>query len=238
MSTRVSIIRLVALVLVIFSSCASLTAQEKAYLDATQTQIRHRIREPVAGSSGFRSGWAEGQKAPPQPLTLTLKILGGSDFARNDIFEYEVQIRNTSKQQVEIPWDLNSADIEPADPQASYQYQTTAIYVHAKIGENRAISMEGPILLFGSPSLPSTMIRLEPGEWVRVRATGKVVSSNSNDAWPPSALTSKEADGTLEASLLVNSSSFSPGAGGNSHEESQITKGPISSNEYNVHFRF
>jgi hypothetical protein len=237
MSTRVSIIRLSALLLLLSSDCASLRAQEKAYLDATHTQIRHRLRDPATGGSGFRSSWTEGQKAPPQPLALSLKILGRADFARDDVFEYEVQIRNTSQQPVEIPWDLNSADIEPADPRASYQYQTTAIYVHAKIGENRAISMEGPILLFGSPSIASTMIRLEPGEWVRIRAKGKVRSSNPNDAWPPSTLTSKDVDGTLEASLILDSSSFSPGAGGNSHEESQITKGPISSNEYNVHFR-
>jgi hypothetical protein len=75
-----------------------------------------------------------------------------------EAFEYAVQIRNVSDHPVEIPWDLRPADIEPTDPRARYQYQTAAIWLDAKLGDNRAVSMEGLILLFGTPLSPSCFI--------------------------------------------------------------------------------
>jgi len=232
-------IRVAALLLVILSVGICINAQERGHLDATQVQIRQRQREPATGSSGgVITGYTEGQMQPTQSLALSLKIFGRAEFARGEGFKYQVQIQNVSEQPIELPWDLSPADIEPADPRATYQYQTAAIYLNARLGDNRAVSMEGPILLFGSPSIRSTTLRLQPGEWVRIKAKGRASSSNPNDAWPPSDLTSKQVEGTLAATLILYANSFSPGTGGNSHEESQITKGPISSNAFKVQFRF
>src|SRR5579859_1500624 len=235
---RVPVIRLAALLLVIFPLAAFIEAQERAYLDATQVQIRQRQREPATGSFGVIGSAKEGQKPPPQPLTLTLKILGRSELARGEAFDYEVQIRNVHDQPIQMAWDLSPADIEPTDPRAGYQYQSAAILLNAKLGENRAVSLEGSILLFGTPSLASTMIRLEPGQWVRIKGKGRALAQNPNDAWPPPDLVSKQVEGTLEARLVLSVRSLSPGTGGNSHEDSRITTEPISSTPYKVQFRF
>ena len=213
-------------------------AQERGYLDATQVRIRQRQREAATGSSGFSSSVTEGQILPTQPLSLSLKISGRAEFARGEAFEYQVQIQNVSDRPVDLPWDLSPADIEPSDPHARYEYQTAAIWLVAKLQDNRTVTMEGPILLFGSSSAKSTIIELQPGEWVRVKATGRALSSNPNDAWPPSDLTSKQVEGNLAATLLVYAHSFSPATEGNSHEDSRMTTGPIFSNALAVRFRF
>jgi len=239
MFSRALMIRVAALLVIILSIAICIVAQERGHLDATQVQIRQRQREPATGGSGgISSGYTEGQMQPTQSLALSLKILGRAEFARGEVFEYQVQMQNVSEQPIELPWDLSPADIEPADPRATYQYQTAAIYLNARLGDHRAVSMDGPILLFGSPSIRSTIIKLQPGEWVQIKAKGRALSSNPNDAWPPSDLISQQVEGTLAAKLILYDNSFSPATGGNSHEDSRTIKGPISSNAFKVQFRF
>jgi hypothetical protein len=228
-----------ALLLAIFSNGACIKAQERGYLDTTQVQIRQRQREPSTGSSGgVISGYTEGKMQAAQSLALSLKISDHAEFVSGEAFEYQVQIQNISDQPVEFPWDLSSADIEPTDPHLSYQFETAAIYIHAKLRDNRAVSLEASILLFGSSSIGSTIVKLQPGEWVRIKANGRAVPANPSAPWPPSDLASKEVEGTLTATLILYANSFSPAAGGHSHEESRTTKGPISSNASTVQFHF
>lgn len=214
-------------------------AQERAYLDTTQVQIHHRQREPATGSGGIIGTAKEGQTSPPEPLALTVKILGKTELAHGETFEYEVQIRNISSQLVEMPWDLSEADIEPTDPDASYQYQTAAISLDAKLPhENRTVSLQASVLLFGRPSISSTMVKLEPRQWVRIKGRGRAMPSNPNDTWPPFHLVSKDVEGTLEGTLMLSISSFIPTRGGNSHEDMKLTAEPISSNRIPIQFRF
>lgn len=239
MFSRAPIIRVAALLLVILPHGASTKAQERGYLDATLVQIRQRQREPATGTSGGAlSGYAEGKMQPAQPLTLSLKILGRAEFVRGEVFEYQVQIQNVSDRPIELPWDLSPADIEPADPGSSYQFETASISLAAKLGDNRAVTLEDPILLFGTPSTASTMVNLQPGEWVRIKAKGRALSSNPNDVWPPSDFASKEVGGTLTATLILSASSFSPAKGGSSHEENRTIERPIFSKATSVQFRF
>lgn len=239
MVSSIPITRLVSLLLLIFSQSVSIKAQERRYLDATQIKIRQRQRDPATGTSGgVFSGYTEGKQQPTQALALALKIPVGAELARGEAFEYEVQIRNASDHPIEIPWDLSSADIEPTDPRANYQYQTVVIWLEAKLGNNRGVSMEASIVLFGTPSIASTMLKLQPGEWLRIKAMGHALSSNPNNAWPPPDLTSKIVEGSLTATLLVYDHSFSPATEGNSHEDSRMTNAPTYSNASIVHFRF
>lgn len=239
MLSSIPTIRQVSLLLLIFSQSVYIKAQERAYLDATQVKIRQRQRDPVTGTSGgIFSGYTDGKPQPTMGLALALKIPDGAELARGEAFEFEVQIRNTNDHPIEIPWDLSSADIEPADPRANYQFQTVAIWLDAKLGNNRAISMEDPIVLFGTPSITSTMIKLQPGEWVRIKAKGRALSASPNNGWPPPDLTSKKVEGSLAATLLAYDHFFSPAVEGNSHEDSRMTNAPIYSNVSTVHFRF
>ena len=239
--SRSQAFRAVPLLLFISMSCILIKAQERAYLDATQTPIRHRLREPATGSFGSVTvGYSEQQvgSTREQPLTLSLKLFGPAEIARGETFEYEVQIRNVSNKPVELPWDLSPANIEPTDSHASYQYQTAAILLSAKLEGHRPVIMEGSTLLFGTPSITSTMIKLQPGEWVRIKAKTRALSSNPNDTWPPGDLGSKQPEGQLTASLTLSSSVVTFAPGGNSHEASQTAKAPISSNVSAVQFRF
>jgi hypothetical protein len=237
MSSRPPMIRITVLLLVIFSHAVGIRSQERGYLDATQVNIRQRQREPATGTTGgVFSGYTEGQMPLPQPLTLSLKISGLDEMVRGEAFDCQVQVRNASDHPLEIPWDLSPADIEPADPRASYQYQTAAIWLKAKIGDNRAVTLEGTILLFGTPSIASTMVKLQPGEWVRIKAKGRALSLNPNIPWPPPDLASKQVEGSLAATLTLYAHSFSPAKGGNSHEDSGMTSGQISSNTLTIRF--
>lgn len=237
-----STIRLTALSLLLLCNRCPTEPQERGYLDATQAQIRQRLREPVTGHvEGGSIAGKEGGALPWQPLTITLKLLGSSGFSRGEVFEYEVQIRNASAQPVELPWDLSQADIEPANPSVGYEYQTAAILVGARAGSDRAVTLEGPVLLFGSPSIPSTMMRLEPGDWVRIKAKGRDLSSNPNEPWPAPELVEKQARGTLTATLTLSTSSFAPAPQGNlhgGHEDSRTIAAPVSSSPVAVQFRF
>ena len=240
MLSKALMICVAALFLIVLSQSTFIKAQERGYLDATQVQVRQRQRQPTTGTSGgVISGYSEGKPQPAQSLTLSLRILGQTEFISRNAFDYEVKIQNVSDQSIELPWDLSSADIEPADPHSSYQYETAAIWLSTKLGDNRAVILEGPILLFGTPSIASTMINLQPGEWVRVKASGWVLPSNPNDTLPPSDFTSNEAGGTVAATLILSESSFSPAkVGSSAHEQSRTIRGPIASNASAVQFRF
>jgi hypothetical protein len=229
------------LVALCFSNGVRTDAQERGYIDATRAQIRERQREPSSGRVGsVMGGYTEGQVRQQlvQSLAVSMKILGPTVIARGQIFEYEVQIQNVTDHPVEIPWNLSRADVEPADPRASYQYQTAAIVLRTKVGDHQSVSMEGSILLFGSALVRSTTIKLQPGEWVRVKSKTRALSSNPNDPWPPSDLTSKRVEGSLTATLMFSSSVFRPPDGGGSQEDSRTTGEPISSNVSVVEFRF
>jgi hypothetical protein len=222
-------------------SCILIQAQERAYLDTTQIQIRQRLREPVTGSFDILSvGYGDSHVRPTvdQTFSVSLKLLGPAEISRGETFEYEVQIRNVSNKPVELPWDLSPANIEPADSHASYRYQRAAIVLSAKLEGREPVIMENSTLLFGAPSINSTIIKLQPGEWVRIKAKTRALSSNPNDTWPPKDLASKQLDGQLTASLTLSSSVVTFAPDGNSHEASQTTKAPISSNSSTVQFRF
>jgi hypothetical protein len=241
MFSRFQVFRATLLLLTISVSCIWIQAQERAYLDTTQIQIRQRLREPATGSFGSVTvGYSESQvqSTVDQSLNLSLKLLGPAEISRGETFEYEVQIRNVSNKPVELPWDLSPANIEPADSHASYRYQTAAIVLSAKLEGHRPVIMEDSTVLFGAPSISSTMIKLQPGEWVRVKAKTRALSSNPNDTWPPEDLVSKQPDGQLTASLTLSSSVVTFAPDGNSHQASQTTKAPISSNVSTVQFRF
>ena len=241
MTSRTLAVRAAASFLLALSHLTLAEPQERAFLDATQTQIRQREREPATGSGGFSSSAREGEVPPAQPFAVSLRILGPRELERNQTFDYEIQIRNMSSKSLELPWDLSPADIEPSDPHATYQYQLAAIVLQGRLGEGRPVTLNGSILLFGTPSIASTTVKLEPGQWLRLKSKATAAPWNPNDPWPPPGLNSERLSGTVEARLLVEARSFQPPTSanhGNSHEDTRPTLEPISSNAVTVQFRF
>jgi len=233
-----TILHRAALVFATFLNTTPIRAQERAYLDATQVQIRQRQREPTTGNSGgVVTGYSDG-KSPAQPLALSLKISANTGLIQGQAFDYEVQIRNASDRPVELPCDLSPADVEPADPRKTYQYRSAGVHLSAKLANGRAVSMQGPILLFGAPAIGSTLVELQPGEWVRIKAKGRMIPANPNDVWPPSNLTSNQVQGTLTATLMLYDDSVTLDADGTSHELSRMMIGSIWSAPLAIQFNF
>jgi len=241
LSAKNWILGLAATLVIVQPECPSTQPRERGYLDATPVQIRQRLREPAGGhSEGNIVGWSDGRPHQSQTLAMTFKILGPTELALGEEFEYEVQIQNTSDHTVEIPWDLSQRDIEPPDAHTSYDYQTAAISVIAKEGQGKAVIIDGSVLLFGSPSITSTMIALEPGDWVRIKAKGRDTVPNPSQAWPEPQFVGKRIGGTLAATLTLSKTSFLPGSSGNEkgHEEARNISVPIYSNAFPVQFSF
>jgi|GEM_PF-3269806 len=238
---RVLVICLSALYSLVLPAGQRAEPQERSYLDITQTQIRQRLREPSSGTSGGGIGWTEGHAPARQPMTLSLEILGPSEFARGESFDYEVRIQNVSAEPLALPWDPNPADVEPSDPHASYQYQTAAVVLQGKLRESGPVTLNGSVLLSGSPSIAYTTIKLDPGQWVRIKGRATAAPANPNDPWPPRSLNPEQLVGTLQATLLIEAHSFrapSPKNNGASHEDTRLTMEPISSNAVTAQFRF
>jgi hypothetical protein len=120
----------------------------------------------------------------------------------------------------------------------SYQYETAAILLSAKLEGRPSIGIEGSTLLFGMPSIGSTMMKLRPGEWVRIKTKARGLSSNPNDAWPPRDVASNRPEGQFIASLTLSASVVTFAPDGSAREAKQITKTPISSNVSAVQFHF
>jgi len=222
--------------------CLSTQPRERGYLDATKVQIRQRLREPAGGhSEGNSVSWSDGRSHLSQTLAVTFKVLGLTQLAPGEEFEYEVQIQNTSDHTVEIPWDLSQRDIEPVNPRASYEYQTAAISVIAREGQGKSVTIEGSALLFGSSSITSTMVALEPGDWVRIKAKGRALVANPNEVWPEPQFLGKQVNGTLVIILTFSRSSFSPGSSSNERDGREDTRNisvPIYSNAVPIQFSF
>ena len=218
--------------------CTCIRAQEVGYLDTTHSRIRQRQREPNSGTSGgIVAGYSDGRSPSNAPLTLSLATDGNRELGLGETFEYQVQIRNDSSQIIELPWDLSPADIEPETIGATYQYEMVAVYLQADLGQGRRITIQSSVLLFGSPSIASTTVKLRPGEWLRVKAKGHLVSANPSDVWPSKAGRDNVRI-TLTATLTLYSNTFSTVSAGNSHEESRVAMGPIFSNAKTVQSHF
>lgn len=173
-SNNFSLTVVILVALLALPSCLPLGAQEVGYWDLTNVAPRDRTRQPRSGRySGGGVGRGNGGPSEPKgPVRVTLVAVDGSQARSARELTYEVKIENVGDEVIQVPLDPNLADMEPPEPEASYEYTS------AGIGLDLADDA-GPIVvrglgLYGSAANPGTLKSIAPGEWIRVRAKARL----------------------------------------------------------------
>lgn len=145
-------------ILPLFSICTlaviiSPAALGQLTIDATGP-IREQVRQPSSGSGG-----GIGRQIPIQ---VTVSALGG--WNEKGEIEVDFTLTNIGNRNVNIPISPNPGDLEPAD--ANYTLMVLTLRIMPKI--NPGGIFPGGADLFGSPTIPGTLVNLGPGSSVRV----------------------------------------------------------------------
>lgn len=145
-------------------------AQEIGHLDLTDPLPRERIRSPqgsgggCAGGSGFKASFE---------TSVTLVNLDKRSYSMGEEVTFEVKIKNSGKEKIEIPWTPHLGDLEPADPTQSYTYlQATVVLNLTDPTSNLSFGIFGNF--YGSPDLSDSTRELLPGQWILIRTRRKV----------------------------------------------------------------
>jgi hypothetical protein len=89
--------------------------------------------------------------------------------------QFEVTVENTGSAPIRIPFSPHLADLQPKDPAqqfAFYEFQIAFLLIEAD--DRWSTNSGGSAILYGSNDHANTMMTLNPGEWVRVIATGDI----------------------------------------------------------------
>jgi len=212
--------RMLALLL-LAAACTPLNGQEVRYIDLTVVQQRTELRYPPAPppkcepdgscvSGGFGSS-SIGDGAPdtrdPHGLGIYVLWVNPTDIDPREPFEAEFRVLNTGRVPMDLPVSPHLSDLQPDDPSLSFSYFSLTLLAHISVEPYAEAGAFGLVQLYGSPDHEGTMIRLQPGEWIRVKANVKL------SFWPlqPSA-------GRVYGALWLRKNTFHPHPGGSSIE--------------------
>jgi hypothetical protein len=162
-------------VVVLLMVCILSLAQDLPVIDLTNAHIQKQKRAP---SRGMVVGGVPGGKAS-WPLQMRLISARAEGDVPSPALVYELELRNSGSQPIDLPVDPSPRDVEPADPAIrSYQYLTAsiALEVATKSGGIKVESLE----LYGSEFAPGTSRRLAPGSAIRIRSKAKVMGASLN----------------------------------------------------------
>jgi hypothetical protein len=160
--------------------CA-LCAQEVAYVDLIGVAPRTELRAPkgpdpicnngVCTSGGIGSA-SVGDGAPgqnePRALKITLISLHRLSYLVRVNLEMEVRIENAGTVDMEIPWSPSLSDLQPTDATAAFTYSSLYVTLGLKGDDGQSEFIEVR-RLYGVLHRSSTMLTLQPGQWVRLR---------------------------------------------------------------------
>lgn len=134
--------------------------------------------------------------------------LDKTSYAMGEEVSFEVKIQNSGKEPIDMPWTPNSADLEPADASKSYTYLHAAVSLKfTESVSNRSFSVYANS--YGSPDVPGTIQKLQPGQWIYVRASRKI--EVYEDWWWTKVKDSAPLDVTASAGLMLGKVTYSPG---------------------------
>jgi len=204
------------------------TAQEVAYLDLTDVTPRTDVRHPAAPEEEcalhhicefFKDEVIGGDVAAGdrRALRMTLTWMDKLGYHDGDQAEFEVMIENSGEVPIDLPSIPHLADLQPADDRAVFETTTFGVSIELKWPGGETCQI-GALALFGSPAHPGTLVRLNPGEWVRLR--GRIMLSllaYKAKKLPPLA----ESEGLIANSWL-RLEQYSPQVGGLIVEERNI----------------
>jgi hypothetical protein len=108
------------------------------------------------------------------PLQITLSAYGPSAFRTGDRLDYEVLITNVSSENVVLPQSLSWAEV--AEPGAKRQkYVEASLSITLTTDEGGSGSFPVDVTLYGTPSRPSTLVVLKPGDSMRIQARSTLI---------------------------------------------------------------
>ena len=138
----------------LFVALLTMSAFGQLVVDAT-VPIRGRLRNPTAGTSG-----SIGRKLAMQIAIETTRT------SPNDSWRAEVDfiLKNTGKVVLTLPLSPHPGDLEPAN--ARYSVEVLSLYVTS--GKRQDSLLSGRTSLYGSRVSPETLVKLAPGESIRV----------------------------------------------------------------------
>jgi len=156
-------------VLEIVVLAASMVTQESPVqlIDLTNVVVHHRRREPVTASASGDAISYEGHVQLPLPLTL--QIISLKKDPSDAALTAELEIRNVSRGNLDMPVDPNSRDFEPASPAVPYRYLKAYIWLMPESGAQEKMPSTG-LFLYGGRAVPMSLQTLKPGQAVRIRA--------------------------------------------------------------------
>jgi hypothetical protein len=167
--------------LLVLSRPALLRAQEMKFIDISNVRQRTELRYPPApdckngtlcggyGSGSVGDGAAD--QRDPHALGIYLLRVTPTDINPVEPFQVEFKILNTGTAPLEIPVSPHLSDLQPNDESLVFSYFSIALVVRGE-GEAQTpyIPCFGFVELYGSPDHPESMMVLQPGEWIRVKA--------------------------------------------------------------------
>lgn len=204
--------------LLLFTLPCLLKAQEIEYIDLTAVRQRTELRHPPAPQSdckegkgciggGYGSG-SVGDGAPdqrdPHALGIYLLRVTPTDINPAEPFQVEFKVLNTGTALMELPVSPHLSDLQPSDESVAFNYFSLALVVRGQSEpEGPQVSSVGFVELFGTHDHAESMLVLRPGEWIRVIANVKLLTS-------PSELVSAR----FQGDFWLRRNTFHPHAGG------------------------
>ena len=171
-----------------------LRAQEIKYIDLTAVRQRTELRHPPTpqsdckeGTGCIGGGYGAGSmrdgapdKRDPHALGIYLLRVTPTDIDPAEPFQVEFKILNTGTAPMELPVSPHLSDLQPSDESVAFDYFRLALVVRAEAEpEGPPVGFIGFVELFGAPDHAESMTVLRPGEWIRVSANVKLLTSPS-----------------------------------------------------------
>jgi hypothetical protein len=181
-------------------------AQEVKFVDFSDVQQRTTLRVPQTKEPNctpepcvITKETSVGDCATDvKPLRVVLDSVAPHDITL-DPFKAEFRILNTGNDPVEVPISPQLSDLQPPGNLQPFGYISIALrIVLSGVGPKQAAGV-GWIELFGSAEHPDTILRLEPGQWMRVTTSVKL------HTWPSQAM-----DAVLRGDFRVRRNVFKP----------------------------
>ena len=166
-------------------------AQKVASYDYTDTKPSDRLRPPLPPPPPKRlpngmlaiAGVCGGIVSNP-PLTASLVSLDRASYAFGD--EFIFVLRLTAVYPTRVPVRASLAEIEPSDPDVSYEWRPMGFSVELRSPTHSPV-LVGLLQLYGSKDIPGSEIELKAGEWIEVRGKARMKWANPpRGTLPPS----------------------------------------------------
>lgn len=132
---------------------------------------RQLTRKPTLGRGG-----SVGRKIPLQVAIRTTGFPADQDGKTL----VEFTLTNTGKDELILPISPNAADLEPSDPKESFTLVTLALRL--TLSGKPAVIFPGGADVYGSDTLPESLVRLSPHDSVRVLTRVGLPDLTSNES--------------------------------------------------------